>query len=159
MGASDGQGSSQGRPRQEGQPEVGARQEGEVDRCEICHKPFSPTHDIAAPGFTSRHNFTPKGARVDTSQFAPKRSERNRPGDDKGNTRRIPYGATQQATPFDPVLRKALIDKGVITLEDLDRASREIQAFTQAVTGGYDAGTGTRTVRSDAPRPGVRQAE
>lgn len=125
--------------------------------CEICTRPFSPTHDADAPGFTSRHTFTPAGSRVDTSQFGPKRSERDDKGRDRGA--RHPGGWTQPTTPFDPVLRKALIDKGLISIDDLDRASREIQAFTQAVTGGYDARTGTRTIRSDAPEPGVRQAE
>lgn len=125
--------------------------------CEICARPFSPTHDANAPGFTSRHTFAPAGSRVDVSQFGPKRSERDDRGRDRGARHPGAYSASQQ--PFDPVLRKALIDKGVITVEDLDNASREIQAFTQAVTGGYDARTGTRTIRPDAPEPGVHQAE
>lgn len=131
---------------------------GPEDLCEICLTPNNAAHASRA------HVFTPYGSRVDTSQFGPKRSERRDQGTVEGERRGTPYNVPQTgnhggSVPFDPVLRKALIDKGIITVEDLTRASQEIQAFTQAVTGGYDAGTGTSTIRSDAPEPGVRSAE
>ncbi len=81
-----------------------------------------------------RHVFTPEGVRVDTSQFGPKRSERAGRGDDTRRHNPITYGASQDV-PFDPVLRQALVNKGIITFEDLDEASKQIQMFTQAITG------------------------
>lgn len=121
--------------------------------CTICNGPHNPA---------AHHTLTPLGTRVDTSQFGPKRSRGDAEGRDRGARHWNAQGAAQRpqsGLPFDPVLRKALIDKGIITVEDLDRASHEIQAFTQAVTGGYNAGTGTSTVRSDVAGPGVRSAE
>lgn len=40
--------------------------------------------------------------------------------------------------PFDPVLRQALIDKGVITPDDLIEAEKKIRAVTSAVMGGQN---------------------
>jgi hypothetical protein len=48
------------------------------------------------------------------------------------------------AWPFDPVLRQALIDKGVLTPQDLVDATAKISAVTSATMGGLratDAGT------------------
>lgn len=39
----------------------------------------------------------------------------------------------EQAWPFDPVLRQALIDKGVLTVDDLKAAEQKIRAVTSAV--------------------------
>ena len=182
----DGTGCSKGRSQQEGQPKEGPRQESSVTpffdklmeemtamsddpdqgkfrqqgwgqdlpsnqpyvECTICNGPHNPA---------ARHTLTPPGTRVDTSQFGPKRSRGDAEGRDRGARHWNAQGAVQQ--PFDPVLRKALMDKGIITVEDLDRAHREIQAFTQTVTGGYNAGTGTFTVRSDDAEPRIRSTE
>lgn len=38
--------------------------------------------------------------------------------------------------PFDPVLRQALIDKGVLTVDDLSEAERKIRAVTAQFTQG-----------------------
>lgn len=40
--------------------------------------------------------------------------------------------------PFDPVLRQALIDKGVLTVDDLSEAERKIRAVTAQFTQGGD---------------------
>lgn len=100
--------------------------------CQVCDKPEDEHVD-------TRHMFTPQGTRVDTTQFARKRPKGDDEGDDKGATRRIPMGYTQ--TPFDPVLRQALIDKGVLTIEDLEIAQRKIGIMTNQVTGGHSGGT------------------
>ena len=39
------------------------------------------------------------------------------------------------SSPFDPVLRQALIDKGVLTPEDLTAAETKIRAVTNVFTG------------------------
>lgn len=80
------------------------------------------------------HSFTSAGQRVDTSQFNRRRPEQGRAGDDV--TRRIPgsYGMSQG--PFDPVLRQALIDKGILTPEDLAAAAAKISAITGQVMRG-----------------------
>lgn len=38
--------------------------------------------------------------------------------------------------PFDPVLRQALIDKGILTPDDLIEAEKKIRSVTSAVIGG-----------------------
>jgi hypothetical protein len=38
------------------------------------------------------------------------------------------------ASPFDPVLRMALMDAGIITVEQLQEAEKKIAVFTQQVT-------------------------
>jgi hypothetical protein len=40
-----------------------------------------------------------------------------------------------QRWPFDPVLRQALIDKGVLTPDDLREAEMKIRAVTSAIVG------------------------
>lgn len=84
-----------------------------------------------------RHVFTPEGVRVDTSQFGPKRAERAREGDDVPRRHSTHWGAAQASGGFDPVLRQALVDKGILTPEDLMAASAKISAITgQVMRGG-----------------------
>lgn len=40
--------------------------------------------------------------------------------------------------PFDPVLRQALVDKGVLTVEDLQEAETKIRTITSTVHGTVD---------------------
>lgn len=146
MEVSDGKGRGQGRPRQEGQAQEGQQagldlifQELAFGRehllmsdtmCTICHQP-----EAAHVEGRVRHTFTPAGTPVDTSQFAPKRSVGAPGGDD--TSRRIPssYGVSQ--TPFDPVLRQALIDKGILSVQDLQDAEQKVHFLTgQVVRGG-----------------------
>lgn len=53
---------------------------------------------------------------------------------------KTPQGGSQGAAPapwpFDPVLRQALIDKGVLTPEDLVNAKLKIEAVTAQLMGG-----------------------
>ncbi len=54
-----------------------------------------------------------------------------------GGTQRPPAASepvTESPWPFDPVLRQALIDKGVLTPDDLVRAERTIRAVTAQFT-------------------------
>lgn len=78
-----------------------------------------------------RHAFTPEGTRVDTSQFGPRRSERKGQGDDA--SRRIPSAHIAAQTPFDPVLRQALISKGILSVQDLADAEAMINALTNGM--------------------------
>lgn len=41
-----------------------------------------------------------------------------------------PVQVVEQAWPFDPVLRQALIDKGILTTDDLTQAERKIRLIT-----------------------------
>lgn len=101
-----------------------------VERCTVCQLP-------ELEHWGKQHVYAPPGARVDTSQFARKRPNVARPNDDEGATREVPVSYTQ--TPFDPVLRQALLDAGVITFEQLDEAKKKIEAITGMVTGGSNA--------------------
>lgn len=51
--------------------------------------------------------------------------------------------------PFDPVLRQALVDKGVITPDDLANAEHKIRAITATMTGGTIVTTGSYVVGGD----------
>lgn len=78
-----------------------------------------------------RHAFTPTGTRVDTAQFARKRRPQSAEGDDASRRGGMPQAIAQ--TPFDPVLRQALLDAGVISIEQLDAARAKIEAVTNYV--------------------------
>lgn len=153
MEVSDGQGSSQGRAGQEGQAQEGqprsltpifdelafGREEVLMSStespkpaplCIVCKTPEELHGSL-------QHAFTPQGSRVDTSQFARKRPQGDAQGDDARGNVRGAYNVTQ--TPFDPVLRQALITKGILTVQDLADAEKMINALTNQI--------------SSAPRP------
>lgn len=44
--------------------------------------------------------------------------------------------------PFDPVLRQALLDKGLLTVEDLERAENKIRTASMVMGGGSSGSTG-----------------
>jgi hypothetical protein len=46
----------------------------------------------------------------------------------------VPAPGTPMTMPFDPVLRQALIDAGIITPQQLDDAQRKIAAITNTFT-------------------------
>ena len=57
---------------------------------------------------------------------------------------------TPSPWPFDPVLRQALIDKGVLTVEDLKSAEEKIRTITATFHG---------TVIMEPPKPTVYRGE
>lgn len=96
--------------------------------CTICSLPNGDAHK------GRRHMFVAPGTRVDTSQFAAKRPKGDAMSDDKGEQGENTYSVSGML--FDPVLRQALVDKGVITPQDLTEAQMKIAAITQNVMGG-----------------------
>lgn len=164
---SSGTRNSEGRTGEEGQSEEGPRQESltpifdslwrelqmadqdlPLDRCQICKIPRRDHQGRV-------HAFAPQGAPVDVSQFARKRPGALSRDDDATPTEQIPTDdLSVSPQPFDPVLRMALIDKGIITPDDLVQAQRKIAVFTRTVTGGMaNAGTGEGAIRPNAPGP------
>jgi hypothetical protein len=147
---SDGAWQTQGWPRQEGQAqerdvvgqEVTTSDTPIYDElmkghpalmavpCTICSKPESE-HVPGNPDV--HHAFAAPGAPIDTSQFARKRPEARAGGDDARRHVQTPQHASQG--PFDPVLRQALVDAGVITPEQLEAAARKISMMTSSVIG------------------------
>lgn len=91
-----------------------------TDQCQTCHK----THPWP-DGTTPRHPFndgTLRGIEV------------------RGIPDPEPVGeAATQAWPFDPVLRQALIDKGVLTVQDLRDAEDKIRVVTSTFEGRSNA--------------------
>lgn len=60
---------------------------------------------------------------------------------DKPQPRTVQARATTRGWPLDPVLRQALMDKGVLTIEDLRAAEEKILATTgQIMTEGEEEG-------------------
>lgn len=97
-----------------------------MDACTVCTKPRR-VHD----GVGIRHTYTPPGTRVDTSQFDRERRSGAHRSTPPGNTPGAVTGVL--SVPFDPVLRLALIDAGVITPDDLAAAERKLGAFNAAL--------------------------
>lgn len=95
--------------------------------CTTCGKPH-PFPDGTVP----KHPFN-DGSLSFADTFGRKLPDGSRalPG-----TEEPPAQAVGNAWPFDPVLRQALIDKGVITPDDLINAEKQIKAVTNAVMGG-----------------------
>lgn len=102
--------------------------------CQVCNVP-EREHN-------ARHAFTPPGTRVDTAQFARRRRKFPVEGNDTRGNVPSSYSVSQSATPFDPVLRQALIDAGVITVAQLDEARKKIEAITNHVMGGMRGSDG-----------------
>jgi hypothetical protein len=86
------------------------------DACRVCNK----VHGV--DGWDPQHQPVfgddPTGA-------LPKKQTKNTPG----------VAAAISPWPFDPVLRQALIDKGVLTPQDLRDAEEKIRAVTSATMG------------------------
>lgn len=80
-----------------------------------------------------QHAFTPPGARVDTSQFTGSTRRERQRGDDASRRQLTPQNVSQR--PFDPVLRIALIDAGILTIEQLEQAERKMNLMTSDVIG------------------------
>ena len=131
MEVSDGTRDSQGRTGQEGQAQEGSEA---LDPCD-CGQTRG-WHELN----NTRHKFTPKGQAIDTRQFDRKRTRERREGDSPSRRVLSAQGAAERgvlrpvSSPFDPVLRMALIDAGIITVEQLQEAEKKIAVFTQQVT-------------------------
>lgn len=91
------------------------------DVCQTCNQPHPWTD-----GTTPRHPFN-NGSLAGSGVLTPPKTDR------VVQPRLSPW-------PFDPVLRQALIDKNVLTPDDLRRAEEHIRTVTQAVTGGDQNG-------------------
>lgn len=89
--------------------------------CQTCHKTH-PWPDGTVP----RHKFNPGG-----SQFQELAADKK------------PLPEVKESQwPFDPVLRQALIDKGILTPEDLFNAEAKIRAVTAQFTRGVQDDSG-----------------
>lgn len=82
-----------------------------VDPCTMCGKTLGNHQGM-------RHPYSPEGVEWGMSvQVNDKPTE-------------LPAGMRAISSPFDPILRQALIDKGVITPDDLLNAEAKIKAVT-----------------------------
>lgn len=102
--------------------------------CQICHLPDGAAHSM------KQHKFTSPDEQIDTRQFDRRRPRTISPRETLAQgilpPERTPQASPMRSapTPLDPVLRMALIDAGIITVEQLDAAEKKIRAFTQQVT-------------------------
>jgi len=104
-------------------------------KCQTCGR---SEDDHIREGF--RHAFN--NGSISVSETFSKRSRANGPGGSSAPPeRRVPADRPIGQWPFDPVLRQALIDKGIITPEDLAAAQAKIQAITGVVTRGGENGS------------------
>lgn len=97
--------------------------ENEPELCRMCNQPRSPNHDADAPGMTSRHPFVKQGEDIPAGTFKSKQDkekERN-----VSQTRSVLQG-TGIGGMKDPGLRVALINKGILTEEDIRKADELI---------------------------------
>lgn len=91
------------------------------DQCKFCQQ-TRQWHDDNNP----KHPFN-DGTLPHSAAFGVRRSDGSRgPAPSRGN---VP----PPAWPFDPVLRQALIDKGLLTPEDLTVAENKIRAVTAQI--------------------------
>lgn len=93
----------------------------ESDRCSVCgntrqwHKNNSPRHAFIEPG--GNPEIKVMGEPEPSTEDSPQR------------------GIRPMRTPFDPILRQALIDKGVLTIQDLEEAERKVRFLSQDLGG------------------------
>lgn len=103
--------------------------------CQTCDNPH-PFPD----GYMPKHPFNDGSVPVSTT-FGRRRSDGSRgPASTAQRASQDPQPATPAGTmapwPFDPVLRQALISKGVLTADDLREAENQIRAVTAAFNEG-----------------------
>lgn len=97
------------------------------EKCTTCNRSHSE------PGYAPRHPFN-DGTLPVSATFGTK-TRRDQPKDGSVEVRAVQW-------PFDPVLRQALIDKGILTPQDLHDAEEKIKAVTaQWHQGGSNDGT------------------
>lgn len=103
----------------------------ENDVCKTCGNPRT-WHDSNSPV----HPFN--DGQAGATAFLKRRGDRNT----KHGVETSQRGPERPALPFDPVLRQALIDVGVITPQHLRDAEEKIQAVTASFTRGDGNGEG-----------------
>lgn len=109
--------------------------------CVTCGGPH-PT----AQGFMPKHPFNDGSLSV-SATFGKRRADGStqppKPSQDGSEraSERPPHMLS--AFPFDPVVRQALVDKGILTPEDLREAERKIQLVTSIFEGRTDGGEST----------------
>jgi hypothetical protein len=103
-----------------------------VSKCVTCGKDHE---ELAAAGVNPRHPFN-DGSLPSSATFGVKGPDGRRIGPSGGKE---PQPEVQVVDwPFDPVLRQALITKGVLTVEDLREAEQTILAVTAQFGGRID---------------------
>lgn len=94
----------------------------DLDKCATCDNTRS-WHEGARP----LHPFN--AGEAGATAFLEPRHRRGRPGaQDESQGRRI--SSPRPSMPMDPVLRQALVDKGILTPQDLRDAEEKIHAVT-----------------------------
>jgi hypothetical protein len=83
--------------------------------CEACNR----VHGV--DGYNPRHQFRPAGTSL---------GPLNKPAQTPSGYDEARQSVVEQGFPFDPVLRQALIDKGVLTPDDLRNAEAKIMVTT-----------------------------
>ena len=97
------------------------------DRCQTCGKPH-PYPDGSMP----KHPFN-DGSVPFSATFGKRRADgTTQPPNDAQSGSQGHQQPPLPPMPFDPVLRQALIDKGILTPEDLRNAEERIRAVTAA---------------------------
>lgn len=91
----------------------------------VCHTCGKSHEQLAREGVTPKHPFN-DGSLSASETFGARRADGTRtpPGVDVG------VAAMETTWPFDPVLRQALMDKGVLTPDDLRNAEAKIRMVT-----------------------------
>lgn len=94
--------------------------------CQVCHRPEE--------GHNARHPFIGPGDALNSEFFAKK--ENDSLISPSGNM----SGPVVQSShmPIDPVLRTALINKGILTMQDLEEADAFIRAVGGALNGNQE---------------------
>lgn len=93
------------------------------ENCRTCGENHD---DLTARGVVPKHPFNDGSVPFKTT-FG------NRtPRDDRKMAENGPQGAVRGSWSFDPVLRQAILDKGLITAQDLRDAEEKIRAVTAA---------------------------
>jgi hypothetical protein len=98
------------------------------ERCDTCNG-WGPD------GHVGKHPFVPAGGQTDPSLF---KKQKVAPDVTKGD---VTVGQGQW--PFDPVLRQALVDKGVLTPQDLTDAEAKIRAVSAVPAVKHDVDYGS----------------
>lgn len=108
--------------------ENGSNGRNELDRCKTCEhtRMWHDTND-------TRHVFN-DGSVSPQATFGRRRADGSK--EPLQTSQQPAESAGEQRWPFDPVLRQALINRGVITAEDLRSAEEQIRAVTAAFESG-----------------------